>query len=62
MVNEKYNEMDNIRKIGLRQLFFYGKYILKKIKHKKDNEIMDWYENILDKIRYKNEMININAM
>jgi hypothetical protein len=50
---EKYNEMDNIRKIALRQLFFYGKYILKKNKkYKEDNKVIDWYESILDKIRY----------
>jgi uncharacterized protein YktB (UPF0637 family) len=49
---EKYYEMDNIRKIALRQLFFYGKYILKKNKkYKEDNEIIKWYDNILDKIR-----------
>ena len=53
-LTEKYDEMDNIRKIGLRQLFYYGKYILKKNKkYKNDKEIMGWYENILDKIRYK---------
>ena len=51
---EKYNEMDNIRKIALRQLFYYGKYMLKQNKeYKNDNEIMIWYENILNKIRYK---------
>ena len=50
---EKYNEMDNIRKIALRQLFFYGKYILKKNKkYKENNEVIEWYETILDKIRY----------
>ena len=51
---EKYDEMDNIRKIGLRQLFFYGKYILKKNKKYKNNkEIFNWYESILDKIKFK---------
>ena len=45
--------MDNIRKIALRQLFFYGKYILKKNKkYKENNEVIEWYETILDKIRY----------
>ena len=51
---ERYIEMDNIRKIALRQLFYYGKYILKKNKKfKNDEKIFKWYEIILDKIRLK---------
>ena len=51
---ERYIEMDNIRKIGLRQLFYYGKYILKKNKKYKNNkDVIIWYEDILDKIRLK---------
>lgn len=49
-----YELMDNIRKIGMRQLFFYGKYILKKNKkYKNDKKIFEWYETILDKIKLR---------
>ena len=43
---ERYKEMDNIRKIALRQMFFYGKYLLKKYKHK-----TEWYDEFLQTIR-----------
>ena len=47
--------MDNIRKIGLRQLFFYGKYQVKKNKNYKDKDI-SWYNEILNNIK----LVNIN--
>ena len=50
-----YEEMDNIRKIGLRQLFFYGKYQLKSNKNYKDKDI-NWYDELLDKVK----LVNIN--
>lgn len=41
---DKYEKMDNIRKIGLRQMFYYGKYLLKKYKM----EDISWYDKFLD--------------
>ena len=44
-----YNNFDTVTKIALRQMFFYGKYILLK---NKNSELIKWYEqNILEPIR-----------
>ena len=43
---EVYDTFDDISKIGLRQTFFYGKYIIKSL------EIRTWYETtIVEPIR-----------
>ena len=41
-----YEEFDQISKIALRQLFIYGKYLLKKNKHS-----FSWFDEFLSKVR-----------
>ena len=38
---ELYNNFDEATKIALRQMFFYGKYVIIRNKHK---ELAKWYE------------------
>tara|TARA_Y100000389_G_C17069506_1_gene321289 strand:- start:168 stop:512 length:345 start_codon:yes stop_codon:yes gene_type:complete len=42
---EVYKEFDNISKITLRQMFFYGKYLLKKHKFN-----IEWYDTFLKEL------------
>ena len=45
-LSEMYFEFYDVSKIALRQSFFYGKYLLKKYKHK-----IDWYDTFLNRVR-----------
>ena len=45
-LSDLYFDFDDIVKIALRQSFFYGKYLLKRYKHK-----IEWYEDFLNRVR-----------
>ena len=46
LINIYINDMDTVTKVGLRQSFYYGKYLIK------DKKLYNWYdENILSLIK-----------
>ena len=55
---DKYDDMDIINKIALRQLFFYGKYLIQLYKHE---GILEFYNEFLNSKNIKiDENIKIN--